>query len=297
MKTLADDANALHELRVRGSGSRGDGMQCYPRPGDHHGEASGAGVADGRRRRGRFVSAPEELCCDEERNEWMMLTQTASLDTCGRAVAVPKSWGAYSHGLRSLSNNWGGYAHGRQAPVRSGVGGGMHAASRAAGAPGVPRDHRTGGAAGPHGNVREFGSSVGRALAGAEGGGEIHRTDLGNEQEEVRAARNLVQHPIHALTADAHPSTEDRDAGTEARRESYERQESTWRRTHMAAAEARVEEKEKDQEASMARLRQTIANDRRDLQEACRVSRPMISSNPVESNPIIQSNPIRCSPI
>jgi len=201
---------------------------------------------------------------------------TCSFVTCGYTVAVPKSWGAYSHGLRSLSNDWGGYAHGRQAPVRSGVGRGMHTAFRTAGAPGVPRDHRTGGALGPDGDVRKFGSSVGRALADSESSGDIHRTDLGNEQEEVSAARSLVQHPIHALTADAHPSTGNREANTGARRESYERQEeSTWRSTHMAAAEARVETKEKDQEASMARLRQTIANDRRDLQEVCRLSRPL----------------------
>jgi hypothetical protein len=102
-------------------------------------------------------------------------------------------------------------------------------------------------------------------------------TDLADEEKEVKAARSLVQHPvktIHDMTAGAYPAKgqeqdQDDDAnGSGARHKRYAREESTWRRTHMAAAEARVEAKERDQEASMARLRQTLSRDRDDLQQA-----------------------------
>ena len=41
-----------------------------------------------------------------------------------------------------------------------------------------------------------------------------------------------------------------------------------WRESHMARAEARVKRKERDQEAGMSRLRQTISQDRADVEQA-----------------------------
>ena len=207
---------------------------------------------------------------------------------------VPKSWGGYARGLGALSTDWGGFSHGRQPPVRGGRA--THAAAlahAASGAPGVDAADETAPPAGPtadssHGE--EFGSKVGRALAGQGsegargegGGGGLHVNDLADEQKAVLAARDLLHHPLRAVTHDAATSdarapASPHDAawghgqhgGDDARHDKASwLSASPWRRTHMEAAERRVEKKERDQEAGMSRLRHVIAGDRRDLQQA-----------------------------
>jgi hypothetical protein len=207
---------------------------------------------------------------------------------------VPKSWGGYAHGLGALSTDWGGFSHGRQPPVRGGRA--THAAAlahAASGAPGVDAADETAPPAGPtadssHGE--EFGSKVGRALAGqgsddaggGSGGGGLHVKYLADEQKAVLAARDLLHHPLRAVTHDAETSDARAPASPhgaawghgqhgsdDARHDKASwLSASPWRRTHMEAAERRVEKKERDQEAGMSRLRHVIADDRRDLQQA-----------------------------
>ncbi len=177
---------------------------------------------------------------------------------------VPRSWGAYAHGLSSLRTDWGvsSHAHSKRASGNEEAHGTVH------GAPGVGETvarraihgHDTTAPSGPRGVSPEFGSAVGRALAEETAWGRDSDQPITSAQNAAQAAQSLIEHPLRMLASQTRSPPQARNA--------HRHHASPWRRTHMAEAEARVEAKAKDEEAGMSRLRRVIARDRNDLQHA-----------------------------